>query len=85
MDAEMEAELIAEDILVQEQQNFVMDKYVIHRDEPINFEIGKPQPIWLEVAEGTPYSFKAKFHTIEVNRTQTYVFRNVGRILSVYP
>ena len=23
----MEAELIAEDILVQEQQNFVMDKY----------------------------------------------------------
>lgn len=29
MDAEMEAELIAEDILVQEQQNFVMDKYVI--------------------------------------------------------
>ena len=81
MDAEMEAELIAEDILVQEQQNFVMDKYVIHRDEPINFEIGKSQSIWLEVAEGTPYSFKAKFHTtnIEVNRTQTYVFRNVGR------
>ena len=79
----MEAELIAEDILVQEQQNFVMDKYVIHRDEPINFEIGKP--ILLEVAEGTPYSFKAKFHTIGVNRTQTYVFRNVGRVLSVYP